>query len=87
MIQIIVIIIGTVALFKKSIAITKKSELRRPKTYTFGIVTISVAIAVSIIDALLTKIGAQFFFNILVFTLQLIIPIIAAIKLKEPKST
>lgn len=82
MIQLILLAIGIVALFKKSLAISKKSELRQPKLRIFGIVTIAMFIMV-IIVGLVLPINTDV--SILVYALSFIIPIIVAVKLKQPK--
>jgi hypothetical protein len=81
MVQIILLAIGITALFKKNIAVTKTTELRQPKLKKFGIITISMVILAVIFDAVLPE-GTDL--GIFSYVLTLLIPIIAAVKLKEP---
>jgi cell division protein FtsW (lipid II flippase) len=55
MVQIILLIIGVTALFKKSIAVTKKTELRQPKLRKFGIITIIMLVIAIISDNVLPE--------------------------------
>lgn len=82
MIQIALLIIGIIALFKKSISVTGKSELRQPKIRTFGIVTIIVVVA-GIIANLIVK---DTLIVEVLFWLGIITPIILAIFLREQKT-
>ncbi|MFA6322968.1 MAG: hypothetical protein WCX71_05900 [Candidatus Buchananbacteria bacterium] len=84
MIQIILLIIGIVALFKKSIAVSKGAELRQPKLRKFGIVTIGMVILQIVVSGALPK-GTDI--SILMYAVTVIVPIVVAIKLKEPVST
>jgi hypothetical protein len=83
MVQIILLIIGIVALFKKSIAVSKGTELRQPKLRKFGMITIAMVMLQIIADNVLPK-GVDL--GILIYAITVIVPIIVAIKLKEPIS-
>ena len=78
---ILMLIIGIIALFKKNISVTTKSELRNTKIRTFGIVTI----AITLIAMLGGKLEESI--SLILFWLGIIIPTGAAIILKEPKIT
>ena len=80
MVTLILLIIGIVALFKESMAISKKFELRRPKIRIFGVITIVSAIILILSETLSgTDLG------LLIYLIFIIIPIITAVKLKQPK--
>ena len=83
MVQIILLIIGVTALFKKSISVTKKKELRQPKLRKFGIITIVMLVITIISDSVLPE-GTDL--GLLIYLLSFVIPIVAAIKLGQPKS-
>ena len=80
MIQIIFLVVGIVALFRKSITVTGKPELRRPNILTFGITTIVLTLIAIIADSL----GEGLIPEILFF-IGIIVPIIMAFVLMEPK--
>ncbi len=74
------LIIGVVAIFKESIAVTGKSELRRPKIRTFGIATVVITIIAMVTDGLMDGIVPE-----VMFWLGIVIPTAMAIGLKEVK--
>jgi Ca2+/Na+ antiporter len=82
MVQIILLIIGIISLFKGSFSISKKSELRQPNLRTFGIFTIVTVIFVMVIGRFLPDNSNL---SYVLYTVYLFIPIIAAIKLKQQK--
>lgn len=83
MIQIILLIIGIVALFKKSIAVTSITELRQPKMRTFGIVTIIIVV----IGMVAGGVAKDTIIAEVLFWIGIVVPIALAIFLKEPKVT
>ncbi|KKS43078.1 hypothetical protein A3H03_02015 [Candidatus Kuenenbacteria bacterium RIFCSPLOWO2_12_FULL_42_13] len=82
MVQIILLIIGVTAIFGKRITVSKKTELRQPKLRKFGIITI-IMLAVSIISDTVLPEGTDL--GILIYILSFVIPIIAAVKFRQPK--
>ncbi len=78
MVIIVLFIIGVVILLVKRVAITKKSEIRRPRTYILGIIIIASAILAQITTLDSTA-------SIILSMLWVLIPIIAAIAMKQQK--
>lgn len=83
MVQFILLIIGIVALFKKSITVTSTTELRQPKIRIFGIVTIIIVV----IGMVAGKVAQDTIIAEVLFWLGIVIPIALVILLKEPKVT
>ena len=81
MVQVILLIIGVAALYKKSFRITNRTELKQPKLRQFGIIIIIVVLLTIAIEIIFPNNSTL---DITVYTLMLIIPIIVAIKIKEP---
>ncbi len=67
MVQIILFVIAIVAFFKKSIGVTKNTEIRRPKIFIIGVVALIATISASIKPLFY---AILFVFFILVFTLK-----------------
>ncbi len=84
MLQIILLIIGIVALFKESIDVTKKSELRQPNLRKFGIITVAMFVLVVISNMTLPENSDV---SLLIYFLSYIVPIVVAVKLRQPKET
>jgi len=68
--QIILLIFGIIALFKKRIALLNGYEMRRPKTYVFGIVTIVLTLSIELL--LFSKYSQEFPLNDYGFILWII---------------
>lgn len=81
MVQIALIGIGIYALITKRLAISKKSELRQPNLRTFGIITIVTVLIVMIAGSFLPSTSNLHAF---VYVVYLFVPIVAAVKLKQP---
>lgn len=83
MIIIVLFIVGVVVLFKKRVAISKKSEIRRPRTYILGVIAIVSAILAQILAFGPEKFGTAS--GGILSLLWVFIPLFAAIAMKQPK--
>lgn len=87
---IVLFILGLCSLFPKSISVTGKSEIARPRTFVFGVLIMLVAVLGQLV--LLPYIAKVSISNgsdqgPLMFILLIIIPIILALVLKQPKTS
>lgn len=81
MVQIALIVFAVLALFLPRIKLTKASELRRPRTYAFGAITLAM-VAVQILADNWLHVSANTGF--VVYSVSVVVPLAAALLLKQP---
>lgn len=85
MLTIILLIAGIAISIKKSVGVSKHSEIRRPNTYIMGAVLILLAIILQILSGVELFDGANIVVGFMIGII--IIPFIAVVLLKQPKLT
>lgn len=90
-VNIFLVIIGIWIMFRKSVSLTSKSELRRPRTLVFGLLLIVAVVISKILSEIfkgpLDSYGNPIFTTgwFLAYSLPLLIPFIVVVFLKQPK--
>ena len=86
MIPILYVLLGIFFLARKQISISGSSEIRRPGTTILGVATILTGVLIEVIARATDKGPVYTISDLVLYVAPLIIPIIAAVVLKKPKS-